>query len=82
MKTILPANGSLGKFGWNSAALQYGVKNEEIRPILLEHSEKWEEVVTCIPDEANNNQEAEFLLFKEGKVEPYLKLELWLDVTE
>jgi len=59
-----------------------GVKNKEIDLLVLEHDEKWEEIVSFTPDRAGDNQKVEFLLYKSGEGEPYLKLHLWIDVKE
>lgn len=59
-----------------------GMVIEEIGPVVLEHKEKWEQEVSFIPEKAGENQKVEFLLFKQGEVEPCLKpLWLWVDVT-
>jgi uncharacterized membrane protein len=59
-----------------------GVVSNEVEPIVLEHDKKWEEIVSFTPHRAGANQTVEFLLYKNGEVEPYLRLHLWLDVTE
>ena len=66
-----------------------GGQNVEIGPIVLEHKEKWQQEVIFIPEKAGENQgetynvKVEFLLFKQGEVEPYLKpLRLWVDVKK
>ncbi len=60
-----------------------GMVIEEIGPLVLEYKEKWEQEVIFIPEKAGENQEVEFLLYKDGEAEPYLKpLRLWLDVTQ
>jgi uncharacterized membrane protein len=59
-----------------------GVINNEVGPIALEHDEKWREIVSFTPHRAGDGQKVEFLLYKNGEVEPYLRLHLWLDVTE
>ena len=60
----------------------YGVMNNEVETIVLEHSEKWEEIVSFTPHKAGANQKVEFLLFREGQTEVYHTLRLWLDVTQ
>jgi uncharacterized membrane protein len=47
-----------------------GVIRNEVGPIELAHDEKWE------------GQRVEFLLYRNGEVEPYWELHLWLNVTE
>jgi len=60
-----------------------GIRNEEIGAIVLEHGEKWERRVTFKPARAKDNQKVEFLLYKNGQSEPYLKpLYLWVNVKE
>ncbi|MCJ7743054.1 MAG: DUF1616 domain-containing protein [Dehalococcoidales bacterium] len=60
-----------------------GVVNNDIGGIVLEQDEKWEQEVSFIPQKAGENQRVEFLLYKDGEVEPSLKpLRLWVDVTE
>ncbi len=59
-----------------------GVKNNEIDLIMLEHGEEWEKIVSFTPDRAGDSQKVEFLLYKNGETEPYLKLDLSVDVIE
>jgi uncharacterized membrane protein len=60
-----------------------GVINNEVGPIVLEHDEKWQEIISFTPHRAGANQTVEFLLYKNGEVEPYLELFLpRLNVTE
>lgn len=60
-----------------------GVVNNDIGVIMLEHDEKWEQEVSFIPQRAGENQRVEFLLYKDGEVEPYLDpIHLWIDVRE
>ena len=60
-----------------------GAKSSAIEPIVLQHEEVWEEQVSFVPEGAGENQEVEFLLYKNGDTEPYLKpLRLWLNVVE
>ncbi len=59
-----------------------GVRNNEKGPVVLDHDEKWEEVVSFAPDRAGADQKVEFLLYKNKESEPYLKLYLWIDVKE
>ncbi|MCL0091663.1 DUF1616 domain-containing protein [Dehalococcoidales bacterium] len=59
-----------------------GVRNSEIGPVVLEHDKKWEGEVSFTPEVAGKEQKVEFLLFKDEKAEPYLKLHLWIDVSE
>jgi len=56
--------------------------NNQVGAIELAHNEKWEEIVSFTPDRVGDNQKVEFLLYKSGDSEPYLKLHLWIDVKE
>ncbi|HUV45599.1 MAG TPA: DUF1616 domain-containing protein [Dehalococcoidia bacterium] len=59
------------------------VGNNEVGPLVLGHDEKWEEAVSFTPDRAGDSQKMEFLLYKNGGSEPYLKpLHLWVNVKE
>jgi len=55
---------------------------KEINPIYLQNEQKWEQEVGFIPVTVGENQEVEFLLFKEGENEPYRSLHLWIDVIK
>jgi len=57
-----------------------GVSNNQIGPLELAHDEKWQEIVSFIPDRAGDNQKVEFLLYKSGESEAYRELHLWVDV--
>ena len=59
-----------------------GVSNNQAGPLELGHDEKWEEIVSFTPDRVGETQKVEFLLYKNGESEPYLKLHLWIDVKE
>ena len=59
-----------------------GIRNNQVGPLELEHGEKWEGIVSFTPDRAGDNQKVEFLLYKHGESEPYLKLHLWVNVKE
>jgi len=59
-----------------------GVRGNQVGPLELGHDERWEEIVSFSPDRAGDNQKVEFLLYKNGENEPYLKLHLWVNVTE
>ncbi|MBA7628045.1 hypothetical protein ES703_35515 [subsurface metagenome] len=59
-----------------------GVTNNEVREIVLDHGEKWEDEVTFVSGEVGENKKVEFLLYRNEEAEPYLEpLHLWLDVT-
>ena len=58
-----------------------GVRNNEVGLLVLEHDEKWEEVVSFTPERVGDNQKVEFVLYKKGEGEPYLEpLHLWINV--
>ena len=59
-----------------------GVRNNQVGPLELGYDERWKEIVSFSPDRAGDSQKVEFLLYKNGKNEPYLKLHLWVNVTE
>ena len=60
-----------------------GVKNNEVGQVVLDNEQEWEEIVSFTPDKVGDNQKVEFLLYKNQKVEPYLKpLQLWVSVAE
>ena len=60
-----------------------GIKNNEIVPVVLEHDEKWEEIVNFTLGNAGNRQKVEFLLYKNGEPNLYLEpLRLWVDVKQ
>ncbi|OGO23658.1 MAG: hypothetical protein A2144_01505 [Chloroflexi bacterium RBG_16_50_9] len=53
-----------------------------IGPVSLLDEQTWEEEVGFLFTVAGEDQKVGFLLFKEGQVEPYKELHLWVDVTE
>jgi uncharacterized membrane protein len=58
-----------------------GIKNTEVTGITLEHEEKWEQEVSFVSERVGENQKLEFLLYKDGELEPCLDpLRLWIDV--
>lgn len=61
-----------------------GSQIKQIRSKALAHGEKWEEVVSFIPQSSGKNQKVEFWLYKDNKTEPYFKdpLHLYIDVNE
>ena len=59
-----------------------GVRNSEIAPIVLEYGKKWEQKLSFIPQKAGKNQKVEFLLYKQGQIEAYRMLHLWVDITQ
>ena len=60
-----------------------GVRNNEVGPVTLGNSEKWEGEVIFTPQVAGMNQKVEFLLYKRAEAEPCFEpLRLWFDVRE
>jgi uncharacterized membrane protein len=58
-------------------------KVSEVGPVTLADEQKWEDEVGFTPEVAGQNQEVQFLLYKDGEAEPCLEpLRLWVDVTE
>ena len=57
-----------------------GTTYREIREIVLEHQEKFEEAVSFTPDKTGDNQKLEFLLFRDENVEVYQSVFLLIDV--
>lgn len=57
-----------------------GEENKTIGLIYLNNGKKWEETVGFIPKEVGENEEVEFLLFKNGEAEPYSSLHIWINV--
>ncbi|MFC1999091.1 DUF1616 domain-containing protein, partial [Chloroflexota bacterium] len=58
-----------------------GIVVEEINEIALEDNEQWEEPVSFTSDTAGANQKVEFLLYNGLESDPYLILNLYIDVT-
>ncbi|MFC1864773.1 DUF1616 domain-containing protein [Chloroflexota bacterium] len=59
-----------------------GERDNKTGPLVLEHDEKWEGIVSFTPDRAGDNQKVEFLLYNDEENEPYLELHLWVNVKE
>jgi uncharacterized membrane protein len=58
-------------------------ESTEVGPVVLVDEQKWEGEVSFVPEVAGENQKVEFLLYKDGEVEPCLEpLHLWVDVKE
>ena len=52
-------------------------------PIPLAHEEKWERELVFVPTAPGENEKVEFILYKNGDVDPLLEpLHLWIKVTE
>jgi len=58
-------------------------ESTEVGPVVLVNEQKWEGEVGFVPEVAGENQKVEFLLYKDGEVEPCLEpLHLWVDVKK
>jgi uncharacterized membrane protein len=53
-----------------------------IGPFDLLNKQKYTQEISLTPPQAGDNQEVEFLLFKNYVTEPYLELNLWINVTQ
>jgi len=58
-----------------------GVKSSDLEPVTLGHNEKWEKVVTFVPDRPGDNQKVEFLLYRLDQNDVYHRVHLWIDIT-
>jgi uncharacterized membrane protein len=43
-----------------------GVKNNEVGPVMFEHNEGWEDIVSFTLDRVGDKQKVEFLLYRQG----------------
>lgn len=60
-----------------------GVKYNEVGSIVLDNDDEWEQEVSFIPQKVGQAQKVEFLLYKDGELEPCLAaLYFWVDVTQ
>ncbi len=61
-----------------------GVENKEITTGELAYQEKWENVISFIPQSLGEGQKVEFWLYKDAETEPCFKdpLHLYIDVIE
>jgi len=59
-----------------------GTRQAETSPLTLAPDEKWEGVMGFTPQKTGDNQKVVFILYKNGAIEPYLELFLWVDVSE
>jgi len=58
-------------------------KSAEVGPVALVDEQKWEGEVSFVPEVAGDNQKVEFLLYKDGEIEPCLEpLYLWVNVRK
>ncbi len=55
-------------------------KDEAYNPIMLAAEAKWEQQVNIIPTKVGANQKVLFNLYKGDDAQPYLQLNLWIDV--
>jgi uncharacterized membrane protein len=53
---------------------------EQLGPIVLDHGQKWERSTIFRPRKPGDREKVEFLLYREGDVEPYRRLHLWMRV--
>ena len=51
-------------------------------PVVLADGRNWEGEAVFTPMAAGQNEEIRFLLYKDGSIEPYRDLHLWLNVVE
>lgn len=58
-----------------------GVSSSEVGPILLEDNDEWQTTIAFTPTRAGSNQRVEFLLYKNGESQVYLRLHFWVDVS-
>ncbi len=79
----------LGIVNWEHETTSYRVEikiegdiKSELEPVVLEHGEKLERLISFTMEKAGEDQKVEFLLYKEGEVGIYQSLYLWSDVTE
>jgi len=57
-------------------------KQQELDPLVLEHGEKQDKILNFQPTIPGDNQKLELLLYKDGLIEPYRSLYLWLNVNK
>ena len=62
----------------------YGIEDREIMVDELAHGERFQEMVSLVPQLVGEEQEVEFWLYKNGELEPYFldPLRLYIDVIE
>jgi len=61
-----------------------GIESNQITIQPLANEEKWEEVVSFVPQSSSESQRVEFWLYKNDEAKPYFKepLHLYIDVTD
>ena len=57
-----------------------GIAVSTLGPIVLKNDGKYEAIATFKPREVGNHQKVEFLLFKNELIDPYMQLQIWVDV--
>ena len=57
-----------------------GIFTDMLGPIKLQQGEKWENAINIVPQQIQDNQKVEFLLFKGNETAPVNSLHLWIDV--
>jgi uncharacterized membrane protein len=58
-----------------------GNLTQTLGPIELADNADWSALVALRPSRVGNNQQVEFLLYKDQETDPYRLLRLWVDVT-
>ena len=59
-----------------------GVSNNKLGPVILEHDEKLEQLISFTPEASGDNQTVDFLLYKQGQSTAYESLLLQVDVDK
>lgn len=59
-----------------------GAQSAGIGPLTLDNGAKVEEPLSFRVDKAGEKQQIQFLLYKNGQVQPYLELHLWVNITQ
>ena len=59
-----------------------GATSNTLKPIVLEHDKKFEQVISLAAETPGDNQTINFLLYKEGQIMPCGTLYLWVDIDE
>ena len=59
-----------------------GATSNTLKPIVLEHDEKLEQLTSFTPETSGDNQTIDFLLYQEGQTTPCGTLRLWVDIEE
>ena len=59
-----------------------GATSNTLKPIVLEHDKKFEQLINFTAETSGDNQTVEFLLYKEGQIMPCGTLYLWVDIDE